>query len=385
MRKCNCSGHCAPQSSNLSRRDFLEWVGAGSAAALLGGSSAWGAFSLPPGEWEKRKGSLLQPATPRRYSSNTHTDARMHLGGIGTGNFEIGVDGQLTNWQLFNNLRDGALPFHFVVKAGKTARLLQTAGGPDWPRLKHIEMRGEYPLATLRFEDADLPVELELTAFTPFAPLGTELSSLPVAFFLFRARNPTAQPQRLSLAAMLANPVGYDAMGTIEGNSYVEFGGNINECFREHGAAGLLLRAQAAGAAQMDQPVFLFTLPNLKALKAPPADYPERLKLEILDNQPLSPGTLTEPERTLLWLEEPPEGLAEPFLRAAREAVETGVTLVFSGKRMPLLSLYGAATAGDLASGPRPDILFEDFEQGYERWTVEGEAFGKEPAHGTLA
>ena len=35
-------------------------------------------------------------------------------------------------------------------------------------------------------------------------------------------------------------------------------------------------------------------------------------------------------------------------------------------------------------ASPRPDILFEDFEHGYEKWKVEGEAFGKEPAHGTL-
>ena len=38
----------------------------------------------------------------------------MHLGGIGTGNVEIGADGQLTTWQLFNTLRDGQVPFYFV-------------------------------------------------------------------------------------------------------------------------------------------------------------------------------------------------------------------------------------------------------------------------------
>lgn len=32
----------------------------------------------------------------------------------------------------------------------------------------------------------------------------------------------------------------------------------------------------------------------------------------------------------------------------------------------------------------RPDILFEDFEHGYNAWKVEGEAFGKEPVKGTL-
>jgi uncharacterized protein (DUF608 family) len=53
---------------------------------------------------------------------------------------------------------------------------------------------------------------------------------------------------------------------------------------------------------------------------------------------------------------------------------------------MPLLSLYAAATGGKSSAevASRPDILFEDFENGYGRWTVAGEAFGKEPAHGTF-
>ena len=34
---------------------------------------------------------------------------------------------------------------------------------------------------------------------------------------------------------------------------------------------------------------------------------------------------------------------------------------------------------------PRPEILFEDFELGYGKWTIEGEAFGTTPATGTLA
>jgi len=122
----------------------------------------------------------------------------MHLGGIGTGNFEIGADGQFTTWQLFNTLRDGQVPFYFVVKAGGAARLLQTAGGPDWPRVKQIEMIGEYPVAALRFRDPDLPVQLELTAFSPFAPLDSSFSSLPVAVLCsaFRIRPSRSRPCR---------------------------------------------------------------------------------------------------------------------------------------------------------------------------------------------
>ena len=70
----------------------------------------------------------------------------------------------------------GDLPLAYTtlaqfITAGGTATLLQTAGGPDWPRVRKIEMTGEYPFATLQFRDEELPVNVELTAFSPFAPL----------------------------------------------------------------------------------------------------------------------------------------------------------------------------------------------------------------------
>ena len=107
MRKCNCSGHCGPQG--LNRRDFIGLIGAGAAATMFG-TPAWAAFDLPAAELEQWRRELLAPAQPRRYLSGKHKDARMHLGGIGTGNFELGVDGQFTHWQLFNTLRDGQVP-----------------------------------------------------------------------------------------------------------------------------------------------------------------------------------------------------------------------------------------------------------------------------------
>src|SRR5262249_43487751 len=128
-RQCNCAGRCGPQiDTGVTRREFLTIMGAGTAAALVGGP-AWARFvekaanSIELAEWKRE---LFTPAAPRVYTSGKHTDARMHLGGIGTGNFEIGADGRFTNWQLFNTLRDGYVPFFFGVKAGKTARLLQT-------------------------------------------------------------------------------------------------------------------------------------------------------------------------------------------------------------------------------------------------------------------
>jgi uncharacterized protein (DUF608 family) len=359
-------------------------MGAGTAGLLT--ASAWGAFELSPDELERWRRELFAPAKPRTYLSGRHTDARMHLGGIGTGNIEIGADGQLTTWQLFNTLRDGQVPFHFAVKAGDTARLLQTAGGPEWPRVQQIEMTGDYPLASLRFEDAALPVQIQLSAFSPFAPLDSAFSSMPLAVFVFAVTNPSAQPQTVSLAALMQNPVGYDAAGGNNSSLNACFGDNVNEVLEEGGARGIFMRAQAAGQPSLDKPVTLCAAGNMKALTAAPLDRPDNLTVRVLEGQATPAAEPADAAHTVIWLEDPAVDLSAPFLRAAREAVQAGATLVFSGRTMPLLQAYATWTGGKpvAQSSHRADILFEDFEHGYENWQVQGEAFGKEPARGTL-
>jgi len=360
------------------------------------------AFALEPqpdlATWKKQ---LFEPGAPRVYRSDKHTDARMHLGGIGTGDFEIGVDGRLTTWQLFNTLRDGHVPFYFGVKVGNAARLLQSTGGPDWPRVPQIEMTGDYPFAKLRFLDSDLPVKLELTAFSPFAPLDTRMSSMPLAAFVFKIANPGAQTESVSLGAFMRNPVGYDASEQKTGrarsvpgadekemlrsNAHSKFGGNVNEPFREGTAGGLILRAKAGCEPTLDKAVVIYATPALKLLKSPPPDRPKNLTVDWTDNLP-SPDKLTGSAHTVLWFEEASVDSPLTLLQSAHDAVQAGATLVFSGKELPLIDAYASWTGGRPVGEVqhRPDIVFEDFEGGLEKWEVEGPAFGSSPAHGAL-
>jgi uncharacterized protein (DUF608 family) len=382
----------------LNRRKFCGLIG-GAAASLLVPDSSWAAFGLPANEFKQWQRSLFYPTLPRRYSSDRHVDARMHLGGIGTGNFEIGADGQVTTWQLCHNLREGIVPFFFAIKGENSAKLLQTTGGPEWPRVKHIEMTGEYPLGTLRFEDKDLPVAVELTAFSPFSPLNVDLSSTPVAIFNFRLHNPSAQMQKVSLAAFMANPVGYASIGRIEESQHPSLGGNVNESFQDGRATGFVLSARHGREPSLDRPVTICVLKDLFAmppdphsgdknyayvaprdLAIPPLDRPEGLTVEVVDE----PHVSADSSSTVIWLEDATPEIPTAFLRSARDAVRAGAILVFSGRSMPLVNVY--ASAADVEphgeTTLRPDIVFEDFESGYGKWKVEGTAFGATPAHG---
>lgn len=406
-RNCNCAGPCGPQDDGeddgVTRRAFLTLtVGAAGTAALMAGRRAEADSAEELARWKRE---LHKTGAARRYRSDVHTDVRFPLGAIGTGNVELGADGQLTTWQLFNTLRDGYVPFFFGVRAGGKALMLQTKGGPELPKIRRIDMTGEYPLARLRFLDADLPVAIEMTAFTPFAPLDANVSSLPVAVFAFRVRNPTATKQTISLAAFLQNPIGYDAAGppisfnsigfnTVEQRLVPEhpnFGGNVNEPLREGGATrtgrswGLLLRAVPGSAPTLDRPLHLYTNANPAGLNAVAIDRPAELTVEGLDQLPAR-ADWANAERVVIWLEAAPADLPERALVAARDAVRAGATLVFSGNDAPLLRAYEQATGGKpLAEAAiEPDIRFEDFEGGYERWTVEGTAFGDAPQTGTL-
>lgn len=393
-RECRCAGTCGPEPIELTRR---EVVGAAGIGAVMGMGAAEMDYQLPQVEVRKWMASVASAGKPRRYRSDTHTDARMHLGGIGTGNMDLGVDGQLTTWQLFNTLRDGYLPLFFGVRAGSVARLLQTRGGPqDWPRVHAIEMTGEYPLAELRYVDADLPVHVTLRAFTPFAPLDTELSSLPLACFVFRVTNPTDRPLNVSLAAFCQNGIGYDAMGVpVSFNSvgfnevsarleveHPNFGGNFNEA-RVDGRLTSVVMGAVPAHFKAARPCRVFTNLNPGQLADPPGSVPEEVELRGLDRLETS---VSQERHTVIWLEEPAANLPAQPLRLALEAVRAGANLVISGAQMPLLAAYGAITKGAAldSANLRPDIVFEDFESGYGKWSVTGTAFGANPAGGTL-
>ena len=110
---------------------------------------------------------------------------------------------------------------------------------------------------------------------------------------------------------------------------------------------------------------------------------PKNLTVTVMENNQPPAVSDADAATNVIWFEEPMIDLADSSLAAAKRAAEAGATVVFSGSTMPLLALY-AGHPRNKSSKKRPDVVFEDFEHGYDKWKVEGDAFGTKPAEGTL-
>jgi len=158
------------------------------------------------------------------YTSNDKLKSGVHLGGLGTGTLQIFPDGTrgvftgLNNWEhplgQLHWFRPGsgsdyrvANPFAIYVKKGKkkTAKLLQTVPLANLPTVKKIEYKGEFPVAYLKFLDSGLPVDVALTAFSPFIKKDYKNSGLPVAVYVFTVSNCGKEQVDVSLLASAVN------------------------------------------------------------------------------------------------------------------------------------------------------------------------------------
>ena len=151
------------------------------------------------------------------------------LGGIGTGNVSLGARGELRDWELFNAPAKGnILPntfFSIRLQAPNQPPILRVLEGrlqPPFnlshgyhpsqngglPRFASSTFRGEYPFAQVELQDPDVPVRVNLEAFTPLIPLNPEDSGIPCASLTYSVTNLTDEPISMTLVGSLCNPVG---------------------------------------------------------------------------------------------------------------------------------------------------------------------------------
>ncbi len=186
-----------------------------------------------------------------KYTSRDNLKSGVHLGGLGTGTLQIFPDGTRgiftgqNNWERplgqLHWFRPGsgsdyrvANPFAIYVekKGKKVARLLQTVSLAGCPAVKEIEYTGAFPVAELKFYDRDLPLEINLRAFSPFIQDDYKNSGLPCAIYTFKITNPSNSPLVVSLLASGINANGDWNVGRF--NEVVSDGRLIGINFRKN-------------------------------------------------------------------------------------------------------------------------------------------------------
>jgi len=215
---------------DASRRDFLATGGLLATVALmapqrlLGSAAAPTPFErlIPP---DKRLDpawvdSLLARGAPRVYSGAELAYIGLPVSGLCSGHLYLGGDGRLWLWDIFNiyrytsdaEYRDPIKPF-FPVDQGFAIRILAADQAPrvltlDARGFPGVTFRGEYPIGVVTYVDPACPVSVQLEAFSPFAPLDTDDSSLPATLMRFTVKNPSDKPVRVDLGGWLENKTG---------------------------------------------------------------------------------------------------------------------------------------------------------------------------------
>ncbi|UCG57706.1 MAG: hypothetical protein JSU70_22935 [Phycisphaerales bacterium] len=241
-----CDNNCSEttgECSTLNRRHFMAMTAIGAAGAVLNGRvlpTVAGSFEeneylqiipidkkLNP-QWVASLTARGEPTVVTDPSALQHIG--MPIGGLFAGTLYLGGDGKLWLWDIFNHVVSGILPGSveykgqsvgtsgganyvspaspespldqgFAVRIGDKVRQLDRTG------FGNISFQGQYPIGRVTYRDEDCPVTVGLEAYSPFIPLNTDDSSLPVTVMSYTIKNESAQTVTAEISGWLENAV----------------------------------------------------------------------------------------------------------------------------------------------------------------------------------
>jgi len=368
----------------MSRRQMLRLgVGVAGAASILGRPSqadSAQAGVIPPAARVRPPAAWFEQLSPARepivYRGEHLQELIFPLGGIGTGTVWLHGTGRLVNWQIFNNIQKDTLvdDSFFAIRMeapGRppAVRVLQRDPVGSVPGFEDISFCGPYPMATIRFRDAALPVEVELEAFNPLVPHDEDVSSLPCAIFAVRAINTSVQPVRVALLASLQNAVYHTGRGASDGFRHLTYGRNVNRA--RCGARGIkvMLDAEPGCLARLEPAVELCTdHQDLPVIDPSPVAGLRRIGVAV----PHEPAS-----KRIYWLRTGDVNLlgGAALAEIAGAVRDDGAVLILEGSGNPLARPVQSTLPPDVT---RQETVFEDFDgDDYGQWERYGRSFDK--------
>ncbi len=201
------------------------------------------------------------------YSEACLNRVAFPIGGLGAGMYCIEGSGAISHMSVRHRMEFFHEPacFAAVSLAGEsaTSRLARVLEGPlpDWkyfgqggtgnggtgrtygfPRFRECTFTARFPFATVQLRDAAVPLEVELTGWSPFTPPEPDPSSLPAGALEYRLRNTSSRPLSGVFSFNTRNFMGDGSVGPIEGG------------FVLYAAAGARREQNGAFAVFVDEP-----------------------------------------------------------------------------------------------------------------------------------
>ncbi|WP_295719014.1 GH116 family glycosyl-hydrolase [Mucilaginibacter sp.] len=349
---------------NIKRRDFLRNTGLITAGLLVArvpvmasAKVRWATKNGPlqldknqDQEWVK---SLYNRGTTTTYlkTKNELQYIGMPVGGINCGTLYLGGDGRLWLWDIFNKNQEGIEPKvvkwdHDVQGMGEKVRsrdgacyiqpskdirpleqgfaikvkyqgntITKRIHQDDWDEIK---FEATYPLAVVHYIDNRLPLDIKLTAFSPFIPLDEDNSNIPVTVQSFEIKNTGTEIIDVEIAGWLENAVNkFSATANCDGkrvNTVINKTDHVS-VFSTFKAVDKAKYSDAGDTGSMclsfigknAMGISSFSLPfsaasfNSKITNEAVVNADEKLIAGIVSSQQLSPGESIKKEFVISW------------------------------------------------------------------------------------
>lgn len=202
--------------NSIPRRDFL--VTSALVVGALAAPATHAAAAMDNGGGRQMKPRGAGRKFNAEYTGEYLNRVAFPMGGIGTGMICLEGTGALSHVSLRHRPEVFNEPAVFaaisVKRRGKpnVARVLE-GPVPDWkkfgmggsgngsggqtyglPRFREATFRTRFPFATIGLKDAAVPLQVQITGWSPFEPGDADNSSLPVCALEYKFTNPTRSP-----------------------------------------------------------------------------------------------------------------------------------------------------------------------------------------------
>jgi len=85
------------------------------------------------------------------------------------------------------------------------------------PRFRNAQFLARFPFGMVSLRDEAVPLDVEITGWSPFTPADPDPSCLPVGALEYRFRNTSSQPQKAVFSFNARNFMGNGTIGPIDG------------------------------------------------------------------------------------------------------------------------------------------------------------------------